>query len=320
MYNNYLVIGANGFVGSALCERLLDLGVPRVVGMVKDRNFKSRRDILDRISVVYGDVRDIDAVRYAISHYEIEAIFLVSAVTILRQSVVDPVTCYQTNIMGTVNVLEAARQLRVKKVVVASSDKAYGTYKELPYVETYATQASSDPYSTSKACTDLIAQSYGMDEYSLDVSIIRAGNIFGPGDLNMSRLIPRSILRCFDGIAPQIYKGVGQYKREFLFISDVIDGYMLVHERGLPGEAYNIGGSGSKTIIEVVNKIVDLTGCKARPEIVEKDFVEIKEQYLDPSKIEKLGWRCTHMIDEGLVKAVEWYKQYRDDRSKFFVG
>jgi CDP-glucose 4,6-dehydratase len=309
---NVLITGMNGFVGSAIAQRLFSLDKDiHVVGIVKDRNYKSRRDILDRCSVVYADIRDYDAVRFTMSHYEIDTVFHVAAVTILRKSVMDPVSCYQVNMMGTVNILEASRQVGVKKVVVASSDKAYGTYKELPYLETMAVQASPDPYSTSKACT--YAQGY-----ELDVSIIRAGNIYGPGDLNMSRLIPRSILRCFDNNPPQIYKGVGQYKREFMFIEDVVDAYMLVQERGLPGEAYNVGGSGYQTIIDTVNKIVELTGCKKKPEIADFDFKEIKEQYLDPSKIETLGWRCKHKIDSGLEKAVEWYRVYKDKAGLFF--
>jgi CDP-glucose 4,6-dehydratase len=315
--DNVLVTGANGFVGSALCQRLSDMGV-RVVGLVKDRNYKSRRDVLEKISVVHGDLRDFDTVRYAMSHYEIDTVFHLGAVTILKVSVKDPLTCYQINVMGTANLLEAARQTGVKKVVVASSDKAYGTYENLPYKETYAVQSSPDPYSTSKACTDLIAQSYGKDEYGLDVSILRAGNIYGPGDLNMSRLMPRSILRCFDDNPPQIYNGVHLFKREFMYIDDVIDAYLTVCEKGERGGAYNVGGAGYQTIGDTANKIVELTGCTKEPEIVGKDFLEIEEQYLDPTKLEALGWKCKYKIDEGLKKAVEWYRKYYMEKKEMF--
>lgn len=318
---NVLVTGANGFAGAALCKRLIDTRPEcRVVGLVKDRNFKSRRDILDRISVTVGDLTDFDAVRYAMSRYEIDTVFHLAAVTILRQSVQDPVSCYNTNVMGTVNVLEAARQVGVKKVVAISSDKAYGTYEQLPYVESMPVQASADPYSTSKACMDLIAQSYAQ-AYGLNVSILRAGNKYGPGDLNLSRLIPRSILRCLEGTAPQLYSGVGQYKREFMFIDDVVDAYLIVAERGGAGEAYNVGGSGFQTVFDTVNKICELTGFDGEPDVVDVDFKEIKEQYLDSSKIERLGWKCTHNIDEGLAKTVDWYKAYAlnpDLRKKMF--
>ncbi len=311
MMNNILVTGANGFVGSALCRRLLGMGGKRVVGLVKDRNFKSRQDILDGISVVYGDLCDYDTVRYAMSHYEIDTVFHLGAVTILRQSVVDPMTCYQTNIMGTINVLEAARQVGVEKVVVMSSDKCYGTYEELPYVETMAVQASPDAYSTSKACVDLVSRCYAQG-YGVDVSVVRSGNIYGPGDLNMSRLVPRSIIKCLDNDPPQIYKGVGKYKREFVYIDDVVDAFLVIREKGLSGEAYNVGETGFLSIVEVVDKVVKLTGCTKTPEVVEKDFVEIKEQWLDASKLKALGWEPTHGIDRGLEKSVEWYNHYKD--------
>ena len=307
---NVFITGVNGFAGSALAKRLLDTrpGI-RVVGLVKDRNFKSRRDILDRISVVTGDLTDFDTVRYAMSRYEIDTVFHLAAVTILRQSVMDPVSCYHTNVMGTVNILEAARQVGVKKVVSISSDKAYGTYEVLPYVEDMPVQASPDPYSTSKACMDLISQSYA-SAYGLNVSILRAGNKYGPGDLNLSRLIPRSILRCLEGKAPQLYSGVGQFKREFMYIDDVVDAYLVVAERGLAGHAYNVGGSGFQTVYDTVNKICQLTGFDGEPDVVDKDFIEIKEQYLDSTKIELLGWKCSNLIDEGLRKTVDWYKTY----------
>jgi CDP-glucose 4,6-dehydratase len=312
-----LVTGANGFLGAALSERLTNMGC-RVVGLVRDRNYKSRRSILDKISVVHGDLRDFDTVRYAMSHYEIDTVFHLAAVTILRKSVVDPLTCYQTNVMGTVNVLEAARQVGIKKVVKASSDKAYGTYEELPYVETMAVQASADAYSTSKACSDLVAQQYAKG-YGLDLSIVRAGNIYGPGDLNLSRLIPKSILRCFDGKQPTLYKGVAQYKREFMYIDDVVDAYILLAERGLLGEAYNVGGSGFQSILKTVNKIIKLTGANVKPKIIEKDFIEIKEQYLDSTKIEDLGWTCKFDINSGLHETVEWYKEWQS-KVAFFDG
>jgi len=316
-----LITGINGFLGSSLAETILKTRPDvRIVGIVKDRNFKSRRDILDRVSVIYGDIRDFETVRYAVSHYEIDTIFHLAATTILRQSVKDPMTCYSSNVMGTVNVLESARQCGVQKVCVASSDKAYGTYTNLPYLETYHVQASPDPYSTSKACTDLIAQSYAMDEMGLDVSIIRAGNIYGPGDLNLSRLMPRSILRALDNKPPQIYKGVGSFKREFMHWYDVCSAYLVVAERGLRGHSYNVGGSGYQTIIDTVNKIVEITGCTKPIEIIDKDFIEIKEQYLDPTKLETLGWKCKFKIDEGLANTVEWYKKYKNDRDTFYVN
>lgn len=313
---NVLVTGANGFVGASLCDRLLSMD-KTVVGLIRDRNYKSRRDILDRISVVYGDLRDYDTVRYAVSKYEIDTIFHTGAITILKQATYDPKTNYQVNIMGTVHVLEAARECgHVTKVVVSSSDKAYGSHDKLPYEEDFALLAS-DPYSTSKSCTDLIAQSYAYT-YELDVSVIRSGNIFGPGDLNKSRIIPGSILRILEGKRPVVYKGVGNYKREFMYIDDVIDGYMTVQDRGLRGEAYNIGGSGFQNIFDTVKMIIEEMGVDIEPQILEKDFIEIKEQYLDSSKLEELEWKCRYKIRDGIKASIPWYTEYADNPTLFY--
>jgi len=222
--------------------------------------------------------------------------------------------------MGTVRLLQAASEVGVKKFVSKSSDKAYGTYHDLPYVETMSVQPSPDPYSTSKACMDMISQEYAWRGV-LDVSIVRAGNIYGH-DLNASRLIPRSMMRCIDGSPPVIYSGVGQYKREFLWAEDVVDAYLTVAERGVSGEAYNVGGSGYLTVYETVEKICEVTGFDGKPEVIEQaGFKEIKEQYLDASKLKRLGWKCKYPIEDGLREAYKWYKQYKEDpefRKKLF--
>ena len=130
------------------------------------------------------------------------------------------------------------------------------------------------------------------------------------------------MLRCIDGLAPQIYSGVGQYKREFLWAEDVVDAYLTVAERGEPGEAYNVGGSGFYTVYETVEKICQATGFQGKPEVIpQPGFKEIKEQYLDASKLERLGWKCKYPIDLGLQEAYKWYKQYKEDpefRKKLF--
>ena len=313
---NVLVTGANGFVGAALCERLLQMD-KTVIGLIRDRNYKSRRDILDNISVVHGDLRDYDVVRYAVSKYEIDTIFHLGAITILKMATYDPKTCLQINIMGTANILEAARECgHVSKVVVASSDKAYGNHDILPYQEDMALLAS-DPYSTSKSCTDLLAQSYAYT-YDMNTSILRSGNIFGPGDLNKSRIIPGSILRILNGERPVVYSGVGSYKREFMYIDDVVDGYLCVQDRGLKGEAYNIGGSGFQTIFDTVGMVIREMGVEMEPQILQKDFIEIKEQYLDPTKLEALGWSCKYKIRDGIKAAIPWYEDYYRDPTKLY--
>jgi CDP-glucose 4,6-dehydratase len=308
--SNILITGANGFIGSALAEKLVGDKTNNVVGLVRDINHKTP-DVLSKMSVVMGDLTDEKVLRYAVSHYEVDAIFHLGACTILRQGVVDPRTCFDTNIMGTVNVLEAARTAgkgRVKKVVVASSDKAYGTQPTLPYTEDMS-MCAEDPYSTSKACADLLARSYAYT-YDMDVSVVRAGNVYGPGDLNFSRLVPRTVLRALMGHPPVLHKGVEDFRREFMYIDDITSAYMTVARSGLPGEAYNVGGAGFYSIMQTMQMILGAMRSDLEPVIIEKDFVEIKDQYLDASKLSTLGWRCEYTFPEGIVPTVEWYKGY----------
>lgn len=308
---NILITGANGFLGSALAERLcLDKNL-RVVGFIRDINYKTNKAVVAKLSVVHGDLRDYDSVRYAISHYEIDTVFHLGATTILRKAFEDPRTCHQINILGTMNLLEAVRTAgknTVKKIVVASSDKAYGTQPKLPYTEDMS-MCAEDPYSTSKACTDLLARSYH-HTYKLDVNVVRCGNIYGPGDLNLSRLIPRSICRLLKNEAPQIYSGVARFRREFMFVDDVLDAYVLLAEKGQPGEAYNVGGSGFMSVLDTVKTICSVMQTSIQPEIVQKDFIEIKDQYLDSTKLQKLGWACSHDLARGVAKCVPWYRDF----------
>jgi len=165
----------------------------------------------------------------------------------------------------------------------------------------------------------LIARSYA-DTYGMDISVVRSGNVFGPGDLNRSRLIPGSILKLLEGKPPVIYKLVGAYRREFMFIEDVIDAYIKIADFGLPGEPYNIGGSGFQTIIKTIEMIIEEMGVNLVPEIVEKEFVEIKEQYLDASKLMRLGWACRYPIRDGIREAVAWYREYAKEPTKYFYA
>lgn len=311
---NCLITGANGFVGSAVARKLASQKDVNVVAFVKDFNHKTPYDLMDKISVTRGDLRDFDSLCFAISHYEIDTIFHLGATTILRKSVIDPRTCLGINIMGTVNVLEAARTAgsnTVKKVVVASSDKAYGTQPKLPYTEDMP-MCAEDPYSTSKACTDMLSRSYHYT-YGMNVNVVRSGNIYGPGDLNFSRLIPKGICSIINGKSPEIYSGVAHFRREFMYIDDVVDAYLLLAEKGGPGEAYNIGGSGFKSVAETADTICDVMRDKYgkySPVIVPKDFIEIKDQYLDASKIQALGWKCNYDLKKGIEACIPWYETY----------
>ncbi len=304
MTKNVLITGINGFVGSGLAIDQLSRG-HRVVGIVRDDNHKTRSDVLSRCSIVRGDIRDQRLIDDVMARYDIDTVFHLAANSIVQHGVKDPVNNYEVNIMGTVKVLDSVRRINPKaKVVVASSDKAYGDHDVMPYVEDMKLNPGC-PYSTSKSCTDMISQSFAMT-YGLNVNTVRCSNIYGPGDMNLSRLIPNSILRCLRGDRPMIYSGVADYRREFIYIDDVCNAYNLVSTAGVAGEIYNIGINSFHTIGDAVTKISAIMGANG-VEVVERGFPEIAFQWMDGSKLAALGWEAHVGFEEGLSRSAEWY-------------
>jgi len=194
---------------------------------------------------------------------------------------------------------------------VMTSDKAYGP-APVPYVED-TPYAVFDTYTTSKICQDAIALSYART-YDLPITVVRAGNLYGPGDLNTSRLVPRSILRMLDGMSPVLYSDVAGYVREFLYIDKIIEVYKVLFEKGVAGEAYNVGGTKPQKIGDVIEMIRDKINPSVKIESIEKSFSEIKEQYLDASKIKALGWEARTSLSDGLDQTIQWAKAYKDNR------
>lgn len=295
-----LITGTNGF----LARRLIDFCGDGVVGLSRGTNFK--KDEL-KCTEVHGDILDIEFLKRVISDLEIEVIYHCAAKSIVRIANTNPRYCFEDNIIGTVNVLEAVRQINPKiKVVCASSDKSYGEHTNLPYTEDMALQ-SGDPYSTSKACADLVAQSY-FKTYGLNINIVRSANIYGAGDINLSRIIPNTITKILKKEKPVIYSGVMQYKREFVYVDDVCEAYKLISEKGKPGEAYNVGNGSVYKVGELVESICNLMDWKDGIEIVNKSFPEIQMQYLSSEKIKEIGWEAKVSLEEGLFKTIFWYK------------
>ena len=296
-----LITGINGF----LANRLIDFSGENVFGIVRDGCEENK------CTVLRGDILDLESMKRIISDNEIELIYHCAAKSIVRIANTNPLYCFQDNIIGTTNILEAVRQINPKiKVICASSDKAYGEHITLPYVENMALQ-SGDPYSTSKAAADLITQSY-FKTYGLNVNIVRSANIYGGGDKNLSRLIPNTISKILKREKPVIYSGVMDYRREFVFIDDVCDAYKVISENGKPGEAYNVGTGEVCRVGDLIEIICDLMGYEEGIEIVEKSFPEIKNQYLSSEKISKIGWQPKVTLNEGLQRTINWYKSKLD--------
>jgi len=263
---NILLTGINGFIGSHLAVYLKEDN--HVIGLVREFNHKTKDNYLKGCTLVQGDVMNLELLKRIINDYEIETVFHLAAQSIVKLANSNPKDAYLSNIIGTVNVLEAVRQINPKiKVVCASSDKAYGVHEDLPYVETMDVRAG-EPYSTSKACADLVAQSYAKT-YGLNVNIVRSANVYGY-DLNLSRIIPNTITRIMKGQKPVLYSGVAGFKREFIHVHDVCMAYSIVSEEGKPGEAYNIGDDEFHTVKDVVIRICEIMECSPEIEFINK--------------------------------------------------
>lgn len=310
-----LVTGASGLLGSWLTQRLVADGA-NVVCLLRDwvpqSEFVQARQH-EKVSVVHGDVEDRATVERAIGEYEIEVVFHLAAQTIVGIANANPVSTFESNIRGTWNVLESCRRSpRVKSVVVASSDKAYGDQTELPYNEDMPLHGRH-PYDVSKSCADLIAQSYAFT-YDLPVGITRCGNFYGGGDLNWNRVVPGTIRSVFRGDRPVI-RSDGQYVRDYLYVEDGAAAYMLLAERllshpELAGMAFNFSNEIQLTVLQLVQKILQKMGSDLSPDVQNQPLKEIRKQYLSAQRArELLQWKPAFTVDEGLERTIAWYRR-----------
>jgi CDP-glucose 4,6-dehydratase len=311
------VTGATGFVGSHIVRHLLE-NEAKVVCLQRDEVRANSLEILglrDKVTVVNGSLEDLTLTERILNEYEIDAVFHLAAQALVGAANRSPLSTFETNIRGTYLLLEACRLSEtVKRIVVASSDKAYGSHDSLPYQEDFPLQGRF-PYDVSKTCTDLLSQSFA-HSYDLPVSITRSANIYGAADLNLSRIIPGTIISVLKDEHP-IIRSDGTPIREFIHVDDIAGGYLLLAENieQTKGEAFNFGTNEPIQMLELVEKIVKLMGKENElpPRIMLKTKIEreIDAQYLSADKIsEKFGWRAKIDLDEGLRQTIEWYRNH----------
>jgi CDP-glucose 4,6-dehydratase len=311
-----LVTGATGLVGSWLVKRLVESGAD-VICLVRDWVPQSElvhTGLMERTKVVRGDIRDQAVLERILGEYEVDTVMHLAAQTIVTIANRNPISTFESNIAGTWNLMEACRRSpKVKQIIVASSDKAYGDQENLPYREETPLQGHH-PYDVSKSCADLIAKTYAVS-YDLPVAITRCGNFYGGGDLNWNRIIPGTIRSILRGQNPLI-RSDGKYVRDYFYVEDGAAAYMLLAEQlanrsVLKGEAFNFSNEIQLTVSGIVEKILLLMKSDLKPDVRSEVSNEILHQYLSAEKARKqLDWAPLFNIEQGLLRTIDWYKNF----------
>jgi CDP-glucose 4,6-dehydratase len=310
------VTGCTGFLGLWLTRELLDRQAS-VVGLVRDMVPAApffADGIAERVTTVRGALEDCALLERAINEYEVDTVFHLAAQAIVGVANRNPLATFETNIRGTWNLLEACRRTGgVSRIVVASSDKAYGIHEELPYTEEHALRGTH-PYDVSKSCADLIALAYH-HTYATPVCVTRCGNLFGGGDLNFNRLVPGTVRSALRAERP-IIRSDGTMIRDYVYVKDVAEAYLLLAEKmedpSLAGQAFNFATGQPLSVLQLTEMILRAAGREdLEPVILNEAKAEIPRQFLSPERARRrLGWQPSRGVAERLGETVAWYREY----------
>jgi CDP-glucose 4,6-dehydratase len=310
-----LVTGAGGFVAGALCTELVARGAI-VTGIVRDspgERLLELRGVRQRLNIVHGTIIEYPLVSRVLNEYDVDVVFHVAAQAIVGAANRSPMSTFESNVQGTWTVLEAVRQNRAKaRVVVASSDKAYGTQPVLPYHEDMPLLATF-PYDASKACADILARSYAAT-FGVAVAVTRCANIFGEGDFNWSRLIPGTIRAVLMGEDPLI-RSDGTPERDYLYVSDAVNAYLAIAARAaddeVRGRAFNFGSGTPVSALDLTHRMLSIMHSRAEPRVLGIATGEIDRQFLDSTLAHQiLDWYPLVDLDTGLERTISWYAEH----------
>ena len=316
-----LVTGAKGFLGAHLVKALHAAGA-EVIALVRDEPHETYFDLAGlslATTLVHGDLIDYALLERLLHEYQVQTVMHLAAQALVTVANTNPLSTFESNVRGIYNLLEVARRAwdegtgPLQGIVVASSDKAYGQQRSLPYTVD-SPLLGLYPYDASKACADILARTYH-NTWGLPVAVTRCANLYGPGDLNFSRLIPHAICAVLEGQRPQI-RSDGSPRRDYLFVEDVVAGYLKLGEQlddaKVAGCAFNFGTSRPVSVLEVVEQIIRAVGREdIQPEILGAASAEIQDQYLATDRVrEALDWTATTSLEDGLARTTEWYRQY----------
>lgn len=316
-----LVTGGYGFVASHIIGRLVGEGAKCVTIAIERpaESYLSLAGFEGRTTVAFGDVADAATVERVLSEHEVQVVFHLAAQAIVGVAGRSPLPTFEANVRGTYVLLEECRRAwregagPLRAVVVASSDKAYGEQPNLPYTEGHPLRGLN-PYDASKACTDILTRCYA-HSYRLPAAVTRCANIYGPGDLNFSRMIPSVMRDLANGRRPVI-RSDGSPVRDYLYIADAVEGYVRLAEAVVAGRgaggAFNFGTGEPVSVLDITREMVEISGrTDLQPDVQGQAAGEISRQYIDASHATAaLGWRACTSRRDGLRTSWAWYSDY----------
>ncbi len=330
-----LVTGFGGFVGTALAKKLVKLKA-QVVGVSRNR---IKHNPPKGIKLIACDLANLSQVKSLINKTASKTVFHFAGFAIVSEAFKNPIKTLNDNFLSTLNLLESMRHSDCREFILGSSDKVYGHHAKgeaepLPYKEFYGLRGL-DIYSSSKVCADIITRAFTY-QYGIKSAVARSCNIYGPGDVNFSRLIPKTAMLLLNKKPPQIKAGHANILREYIYIDDAVDAYILLAEKlsGYYGDnlenapkqglgtvgwpVFNIGSGISKfkynknvksveQVVEVLQKLIS----RYKPVVMKESpkFIEIPDEYQDSSKLASLGYKQKVGFETGIKKTVEWYKK-----------
>jgi nucleoside-diphosphate-sugar epimerase len=309
---NYLVTGGAGFIGSHLAEELVRRG--ETVRVVDSLITGKRHNLahLRGVEFVQGDLADLDVARRAVDgmHYVLHQ----AAIPSVPRSVQDPITSNRANVDASLNVLVAARDAGVKRVVYAGSSSAYGNTPTLPKVETMST-APLSPYALQKLVAEQYCQMF-TQLYGLETVTIRYFNVFGPRQdpsSPYSGVISLFISALCDGKPPKIY-GDGEQTRDFTYVANVVDGVLRAcHAQGASGEVVNVATGGRISLNQLFRTVRDLVGASVEPIYEDLRAGDVRDSQADTQKAKALlGYEPIVPFEEGLERTIAWYREHAD--------
>lgn len=315
MHGKVMVTGGTGFIGSHLVLELISKHWKVIVPYIEldKRSIFAKEGLSKKVILTRVDLTDFDSVEFFIKKTKPDFIIHLAAQPLVTTAYNFPKDTLETNIMGTVNIMEAARKHKVKGVIVASSDKAYGesskSYKENNPL------LGKHPYDVSKSSADLIAQAY-FKTYNLPVIVTRFGNVYGEGDLHFDRLVP-GLMKAIVFNETFKVRSSGKLIRDYIYVDDVVSGYLLLLDKidKLAGQIFNFSSLDNLSVTELIKLTEKALGVKIKYQVLNEAKGEIPRQHLDDTKIRKLGWQRNHCFVNSVGDVFLWYKKLLMDKN-----